>query len=1419
MNLAAHINEQAKTVNLNPSEPQKKYGNYKKGHVKVHGLDISIENPRGSWRSGVADGKPWKSRLPNHYGYIRKSESGDGDHLDVYLGPHLKSPHVFVIDQHELGSKQWDEHKAFIGFGSKVQAREAYHHAFSDERGKDRIGHIETMTVPEFKSWLAHGETTRPIKSHRKGYADGGAAFGTQTPQELGEQEPNFLDRAVASGINGVATLPRRAIENSQHSLDTGTYDPGPTLEAAMLPMGTGAIEGAPVRAGETVLGAGPIRAYHGSPHDFDKFSMDKIGTGDGAQAYGHGMYFAENEGVAKAYRDALSGKNMTLDGSKYNTNDPMHNAAAVLDKFNGDREAALKWLDGSRIMKPTYDALKSGAELPKVSRPSHMYEVNINADPEHFLDWDKPLNQQHPRVQDALAKHDPDMYHPLGGDYDATELGQSIYHRLNSQGKTDILKQSAPGIKYLDQGSRGAGEGSRNYVVFNDKLIDILKKYGIAGAAATTMANEIMDQGKHHFASGGRVHMAEGGAPNPFDQIDTPKPSGGNPFDAVDAPKPQEPDAGIASYLPKAITDIPHEAYEATANQARNIGHAWSNIRERHAAQAEKDKGPSGSFFDPAALLGSVKDIGDTGSAVASAATLPIAPFLGGAQSLVGHPMADAEHIVGGIINPQVAAHDDPQKMYDTAKQDVSTAVSAARPKGPIIKGPSGVYQHASQIPPAPIVPQSAANVATADEFGIKLSRGQATGDLDTIRYEDMAARGAYGPEAQKRAAEFFDQQFKDSQAGGQSVGQQTARGAPVADNPADAAAAINTDVADRAARARALQGNVDQQAAAEAESQRGIVSDQGRAIDESIRGAAQPIAGPREAGEVVGQNVRDAAATNRADFRARYDEFGGLPGEFRADAVKGIGTRIRNDLSFSDSPIIVDDQLTPAASRAIQALDEMSVPRIQNRASAFGEPNPDEIAGVNLRGIDQMRKKLVAYYQASRANPTDARATQGILHAFDGQIERAITEGLFSGDPRALEALQEARASYSRYRQTFGPQRPGDDVGTAMRRIVDRNATPEETANMIIGSGKIGSAGLPVRIADRLEQVLGADSDSWSAIRQAMWQKASQVRNATGGVDPAKSAASISDFTGSTLARRMFTPQELSAMRSHARGIQELDRNIEQMPITQTANRVREVYQDVFGGKELGGVPKAAFQRMVDGTATPEEIANGVFKVIGAGNPGHVTRALQAIERIVGENSPAMGAVRQGVWQKLTQAAAGKDQPGAQKAMQAINEFLNGSGKTIAQQLYSPQELALMDRYQKALKLTIIPKYARTNSDTAPAMLAAVRKYAGMIGSALGFAAEHGSPGGGLQGYAVGKLLDKAGEKFLAARQSKKLNDTFSNVVPPPVKPVSPPNLKSARMIPLSLHGGPSANIGAALARLQGPAPGYANQEQQQP
>lgn len=903
-------------------------------------------------------------------------------------------------------------------------------------------------------------------------------------------------------------------------------------------------------------------------------------------------------------------------------------------------------------------------------------------------------------------------------------------------------------------------------------------------------------------------IRMADGGTPNPFDQFDTHSTSA-NPFDQFDTgSKSNESGSGLSSYIPSAISDIPSEAYHAAKENVMGAADAWNRIRERHAQQAEADKNGAGFF---SGMTAPFQDVADVGRAAVSAASVPFSPVVGAARSLIGHPMASLEHGIGSIINPEAAAKDDPAKMYENAKHDVDLALSAARPRG--FTGPAFTE---AMPPTSPLVtPEAQANRALASEFDIPLSRGQATQDLDRIRYEDMASRGAYGPEAQERAAQFFNDQFAAIQRAGRGVGEQFGHGEQPIASPADAASSLNTTIADRAAAARQARDAVIANAEREAAAQRQMATDREQAITQAIAGNHPTIESPREAGEIVSQNLRDQAQAHRDEFRRLYQEFGNLPGEFDVQAVRGMGSRIRQDLTYRDEPVIIDEG-TPTASRAIQALDTMSQPRITNLADPLAPPAPEEITGVNLRGIDQMRKRLVGYYQQARSsnNASDIRATRSVLNGFDDQIEQAISNNLFSGDPRALQALQEARGSFARYQRTYNPQRAGDDVGTAMRRIVDRNATPEETANLIIGSGKIGNAGLPVRIADRLEQTLGADSQAWNSIRQAMWQRASRVRNSAGEVDPVRSAASIADFTNSTLARRMFSPEELAAMRNHAQAVRDLDRTIETLPETQAAEQARTSYENAFGGNEFSGSQRQAFRRMVEGTATPEETAQAMFSTIAGGNPGNASRALNAIAQIVGEDSPTMGAIRQGVWQKLIQNPYGKDAQGQQKMVQGINEFLNGKGRTIARQLYSPEERALMARYAEAVRKTIIPKYARTNSDTAPALLAAVRKYAGALGAALGFGIEGGH--GGITGYGAGKILDKVGEKIQGAVNMKRLNESLEDLTPAAPKVLPPPKAKSAaRTAVLAAQSAPNVNIGSILRQFQGTIPAGAEEK----
>lgn len=320
---------------------------------------------------------------------------------------------------------------------------------------------------------------------------------------------PNILDKIFAHLMGASATLPQRAIQNSQQSLDSGNYDPGPTLEAATLPMGTGAIAGVPVRAGEAVLGAGPIRAFHGSPHDFNAFSLDKIGTGEGNQAYGHGLYFGENPETAKAYQTTLGRdpEAFNVAGKIVEKPSPEFAAASLVHRFQEPPSAIAARLPDAPAYLDIKEVLKQWSDKTPDITPGRgrMYEVNINADPEHFLDWDKPPSQQPENVRAAIDKVmspiAPSGYsaHPDLGErsmssvmYDMSHKSLTGSHANASQALRDA---GVPGIKYLDQGSRASGDGSRNYVVFNDKLIDVLRKYGIAGLPAAGVAGAAASQ------------------------------------------------------------------------------------------------------------------------------------------------------------------------------------------------------------------------------------------------------------------------------------------------------------------------------------------------------------------------------------------------------------------------------------------------------------------------------------------------------------------------------------------------------------------------------------------------------------------------------------------------------------------------------------------------------------------------------------------------------------------------------------------------------------------------------------------------------------------------------------------------------------------------------------------------------------
>lgn len=147
-----------------PSEAQKEAGNYPKGKVTINGLDISIENPKGSVRSGTdAQGKPWQVTMPATYGYILGTEGKDKDHLDVYLGPiagHAAS--TYIVNQADPKTGKFDEHKVLYGFPSAKEAMATYDAAFSDGSGPTRGRSVVAYTEQQFQQWLKDGNHKVP---------------------------------------------------------------------------------------------------------------------------------------------------------------------------------------------------------------------------------------------------------------------------------------------------------------------------------------------------------------------------------------------------------------------------------------------------------------------------------------------------------------------------------------------------------------------------------------------------------------------------------------------------------------------------------------------------------------------------------------------------------------------------------------------------------------------------------------------------------------------------------------------------------------------------------------------------------------------------------------------------------------------------------------------------------------------------------------------------------------------------------------------------------------------------------------------------------------------------------------------------------------------------------------------------------
>ena len=249
---------------------------------------------------------------------------------------------------------------------------------------------------------------------------------------------------------------------------------------------------------------------YHGSPHKFDKFDMSKIGTGEGAQAYGHGLYLAESPEVARDYYRKFGGAMKDYEAE---------NMLRMQETADSIKQALMRNPKDVALQ----DELRRLEEAINTPNNASLYKVDIPDEAvSRMLDWDKPLSQQAPEVRAALKNAptmrlrdgmaipgggklkvvqdedfgtkyfidygdqkfkitEPEVRNLLGGGTEGKSLFSELINTYGPKKAEDWLRaKGIPGIRYLDQDSRAAGGGTSNFVLFDDQLPRILERNGI---------------------------------------------------------------------------------------------------------------------------------------------------------------------------------------------------------------------------------------------------------------------------------------------------------------------------------------------------------------------------------------------------------------------------------------------------------------------------------------------------------------------------------------------------------------------------------------------------------------------------------------------------------------------------------------------------------------------------------------------------------------------------------------------------------------------------------------------------------------------------------------------------------------------------------------------------------------------------
>lgn len=501
-----------------PTEAQKKAGNYKKGHLSFGGYDYTVETPKGVTRSGKDEqGKPWSVTMHDTYGYILGKIGVDGDHIDMFINDAADldtfDGNVYVVDQVNPETGEFDEHKVMYGYPSEEAATEAYLANYS--KGWKGLGKVTSVPKATFDKWLESSDRkTKPFAEYamvQKEQAKFDRDVKEVKPSEMTEAQKVAYD--TVSTMLKKAGIPVKVVSNEDMEKVAEAQD---NLALEMLLNDPG------VRF---------LRTYHGSGANFDKFDLSHALEGEGSETFGHGVYVTNSKEIGTDYAQRAKDKKAIFGFEFVNPQSMSKEAQDMLRHYMYKHQDVAKGLENARkdlkdvIGKfPDTDYLQELNEIlakddDSIAIPSnraYRYDVDIPDDNgSNYLGWNESQNfplekwyrlweithngfSENEYFKDGGANYDKDRIERIiqmkldspenGMQKLPTLKGEELYHALE-----DFFDRERPsygaelasralgeigfvGIKYpAGMIHGGAKEGDYNYVVFDENNANIV--------------------------------------------------------------------------------------------------------------------------------------------------------------------------------------------------------------------------------------------------------------------------------------------------------------------------------------------------------------------------------------------------------------------------------------------------------------------------------------------------------------------------------------------------------------------------------------------------------------------------------------------------------------------------------------------------------------------------------------------------------------------------------------------------------------------------------------------------------------------------------------------------------------------------------------------------------------------------------